>query len=97
MKKPKISIILSTYNRKNLLKKAIKSVLLQTFKDFELIVVDDCSTDKTQELVKNFKSKDKRIKYFRMKKNFGNDSQPKNVGILKSEGEYIAFLDDDDC
>jgi len=93
MKKPKISVILSTYNRaKKYLPKAIESVLNQTFKDFELIIVDDGSTDKTSEVVASYK--DPRIKYHKIK-HFGCDTKPKNVGTKRSNGEYLAYLDDD--
>jgi len=89
----KISVILTTYNRaKKYLPKAIKSVLNQTFKDFELIIVDDGSTDNTTEVVRSFK--DSRIKYFKIK-HFGCDTYPKNIGTKRSNGEYVAYLDDD--
>jgi len=88
-----ISVIISTYKRPERLKRAIESVLNQTFKDFEVIIVDDNSKDNTEEVVKSFK--DARIKYIKRTKNFGCDTRPKNEGILASKGEYIAFLDDD--
>lgn len=88
------SIIVSTYNRKSLLKRAINSLLNQSVKDFEIIVVDDCSTDGTQKYVKSIG--DPRIKYLKTKKNSGSDSHPKNLGIKEARGEYVAFLDDDD-
>lgn len=91
---PKLSIIISTYNRRDHLKNAIKSVLNQTMEDFELLIVDDCSTDDTEKVVKEFK--DKRIKYIKTKENNGHDGKPKNIGILNATGEYVAFLDDDD-
>ena len=93
MEKPRISVILTTYNRaKKYLPRAIKSVLNQTFKDFELLVIDDGSTDKTSDVVHSFK--DKRIKYFKIK-HFGCDTRPKNTGTKRARGEYIAYLDDD--
>lgn len=88
-----ISVIISTYNRCNRLKKAITSVLKQTYDDFELIIVDDKSTDETEKTVLSFNSS--KIKYICLKSNFGCDTRPKNKGIIKSKGEYIAFLDDD--
>ena len=92
---PKVSIILSTYNRADkFLPKAIDSVIKQSFKDWELIIVDDASTDGTEEMVVT-KYKDKRIKYFIMDKNSGSDTKPKNYGTKESTGEYIAYLDDD--
>lgn len=91
---PTVSVIVPTYNRANLIARAIKSVLNQTYQNFEIIVVDDKSTDGTKEVVKNFK--DKRIKYICLKKNSGTSSKPRNVAIEKSQGKYIAFLDSDD-
>lgn len=93
MTRPTISVIISTYNRKGLLKKAIKSVLNQSFKNFELIIVDDCSTDGTGKL-QDFE--DERVKYFKTEKNSGHDGLPKNIGIQQAQGKYITFLDDDD-
>lgn len=92
IKKPFFSIIIPTFNRKNLLKIAVNSVLNQSFKDFELIIIDDGSTDKTKEMIKSIK--DNRIKYF-YQKNKGV-SCARNKGIKKAAGKYIAFLDSDD-
>ena len=93
---PKFSIIIGTYNCKKFLKLAILSVLKQSFKDFELIIVDDCSVDGSQKLIKEFATKDNRIKPFFQKKNSGKDSAPRNFGISKAKGKYICFLDSDD-
>lgn len=91
----RVSVIISTYNRAPLLKRAIKSVLEQSMADLELIVVDDCSTEGSVErLVHSFG--DPRVKYIRTPENSGHDGRPKNLGIMAAEGEYIAFLDDDD-
>jgi len=88
-----ISVIIPTYNRSEFLNNAIQSVLAQTYKDFELLVIDDCSTDITPKLVGDID--DKRIKYIRNDTNKGV-SASRNIGIKNSSGEYIAFLDDDD-
>lgn len=90
---PKVSVIISTYNRAEYLKKAIASVLAQTFKDFELLIVDDCSSDNTSQLVEN--STDTRIRYIRNNSNKGI-AAVRNIGVNNSIGTYIAFLDDDD-
>jgi len=93
---PKISVIMSTFNRADrFLGRAIESVLSQTEKDFELIVVDDCSTDNTLELVHDYAKKDNRVIYAVTPFNSGSDTMPKNLGILRSRGQYIAYLDDD--
>ncbi|MFC1941147.1 glycosyltransferase [Chloroflexota bacterium] len=89
----KVSAIILTYNRAHMLREAIESVLNQTYEDFELIVVDNYSSDNTEPLVKSYS--DKRIRYFKNQNN-GFIGINRNFGIEKSHGEYIAFLDDDD-
>jgi glycosyltransferase involved in cell wall biosynthesis len=91
---PLISVIIPTYNRANLLTIAILSVINQTYKNWELIIVDDGSTDNTKQIVEEFIKKDPRIKYF-YKENGGQGSA-RNLGIKNAQGEYIAFLDSDD-
>lgn len=91
---PLVSVIISTYNRSKLLKQAIESVLAQSFTDFELLIIDDCSTDDTEKVIDSFK--DDRIISFQTKTNRGHDSMPKNLGISAARGQHIAFLDDDD-
>lgn len=91
--RPIISVIIPTYNRGNYLCSAIKSVLNQTFEDFEIVVVDDASTDNTRQVVDKFD--DKRIRYIRHKENKGG-SAARNTGIKRSKAKFIAFLDDDD-
>ena len=90
----RVSVIISTYNRKDTLKRSIRSVLDQSMSDFELLVVDDCSTQDVKALVDSYG--DPRIKYFRTKENSGHDGLPKNLGIKNALGEYVMFLDDDD-
>ncbi len=89
----KISVILPTYNRAELLKSAIKSVLAQTYPYFELIIVDDGSEDHTEEAVRTFK--DGRIRYFKLPQNEGQ-AKARNYGIEMAAGDYIAFEDSDD-
>jgi len=89
---PKVSIIIPTFNRQHMLKDAISSVLAQTYKNFEIIIVDDGSTDDTKDVVKAFG--DYRIKYI-WQENAGVSSA-RNHGVRLSQGEYIAFLDSDD-
>ena len=91
--KKKVSVIIPTYNRAEFLRSAIKSALNQTFTDYEIIVSDDKSTDHTREVVESFK--DNRIKYI-LNEGKRGPSATRNTAILASEGEYIAFLDDDD-
>lgn len=93
MQNPKISIVIPTFNRAHLIKKAIESVLSQTFEDFEIIIVDDGSTDNTSEIINNLQ--DERINYIKLEKNSGSCAA-RNKGIKISKGEWIAFLDSDD-
>ena len=88
-----VSIILPTYNRAHLLPRAILSVLDQTYQNFELVIIDDASTDETSQVVKDFD--DPRIQYIRHERNQGA-SAARNTGIKASRGEYIAFQDSDD-
>lgn len=89
-----ISIIIPAYNAEKYILETINSVINQTFKDWELIIIDDGSTDKTANIVKEFCENDKRINYY-YQKNSGV-SVARNFGMSKAKGEYIAFLDADD-
>ncbi len=93
MKNPKVSVIIPTYNRAHLIDKTIKSVLNQTYQDYEIIVVDNASTDNTKEAVKGFNNF--KIRYIYCCDNRGS-SVARNIGIRASHGEYIALLDSDD-
>jgi glycosyltransferase involved in cell wall biosynthesis len=90
---PAVSVIIPTYNRSHVLGRAVRSVLSQTYQDFELIVVDDGSSDATVEVVSGFA--DPRIRCLRHEKNRGA-AAARNSGIKAARGEYIAFLDSDD-
>src|SRR5262245_15171525 len=90
----KVSIIMSAYNGEQYIAEYIKSVIDQTYKDWELIVVDDGSTDQTRNIVLEFQKTENRIKYF-FQKNSGQ-GKARNAGIERSQGEWIAFLDQDD-
>jgi teichuronic acid biosynthesis glycosyltransferase TuaG len=89
-----ISIIMPTYNGEQFIAQSIMSVLEQTFKDFELIVVDDGSTDRTAEIVTDLQRQDDRIKLFRQEN--AGQAAARNTGITSSQGDLIAFLDQDD-
>ncbi|GIW67113.1 MAG: hypothetical protein KatS3mg095_1011 [Candidatus Parcubacteria bacterium] len=93
---PKVSIITPTYNGEKFIERAIKSVLWQTFKDWEMIIVDDGSTDKTVNIVKEYIKRDPRIKLIELKENTGGPAIPRTVACKEAKGEYIAFLDQDD-
>ena len=92
---PTVSVIIPTYDRPDLVTQAIESVLAQTYKDWELIVIDDgCPTNAILGAVRPFLSRDARIRYFRRLN--GGSYRARNTGIAKAEGKYIAFLHDDD-
>lgn len=93
---PLISIITPCYNAEAYLSETIKSVLAQTYKNWEMIIVDDCSIDKSTSIIKEFAQKDNRIKLFQTSKKSGSPSLPRNIGIENAKGKYIAFLDADD-
>lgn len=92
-KKPLISIVIPTYNHANFLGRALKSVVDQTFTNWEVIVIDNHSTDNTYEIVEDFI--DPRIKYLKINNN-GVIAASRNMGIREANGEWIAFLDSDD-
>ncbi len=88
----KVSIIVPTYNREKTLPRCIESVLNQSFRDFEFIIVDDGSRDNTEEVVRGYQ--DERIRYFK-RTNHGIGAS-RNFGVEQSKGEYIGFIDSDD-
>jgi glycosyltransferase involved in cell wall biosynthesis len=88
-----VSVITPTYNRAHLLGKAINSILAQSYSNWELIIIDDCSTDNTEEVINEFD--DERIKYVALEENKGN-AGARNEGIKIAQGKYITFLDSDD-
>ena len=91
--RPLVTVIVPTFNRAAIVGRAIRSVLGQTFLNWELLVVDDASTDNTEQVVKNFP--DRRIRYIRHDQN-RRVSAARNTGIRSAQGEYVSFLDDDD-
>ena len=93
--KPKISFIASVYNKEKYLPSFISSIQNQLLKEFEIILVDDCSIDKSIEIINEFKNKDKRIKLIKNKKNMGSLYTRYN-GAIHAKGEYIIFVDSDD-
>ncbi len=93
-KKIEIDIILPNYNSADFIKETIQSVLNQTYKFWKLIIVDDCSNNKTQKILKKF-SKNKKIKIYWLKKNRGA-GYCRNYAIKKSKARYLAFIDSDD-
>lgn len=95
MKQPVVSIITPCYNCEKTIIKTFNSLKAQTFKDFEWIVIDDCSEDKSVELISKIKQVDPRVVLIKAKTNCGA-AKSRNIGIKNARGKYIAFLDADD-
>lgn len=91
-----VSIITPCYNSAQYITDTIKSVINQSYPHWELLIIDDCSTDNSSKIIQEFSSKDKRIKYFKTEKPSGSPIYPRNIGIKNATGRYIAFLDSDD-
>ena len=90
-----VSIITPTFNSERFIAETILSVQAQTYKDWEIIIVDDCSTDRTAEIVASFQEKDSRIKYLYNSTNKGS-AFSRNLALQEAKGKWIAFLDSDD-
>ncbi len=94
MSEPKVSVVIGSYNCEKFIHQTILSVIGQTFQDWELIIVDDCSTDNTCQEISRIK--DDRIRLIRLDRNSGLPAVPRNVAMKNARGDYIAFLDHDD-
>ena len=98
IKKPMVSIVIPLYNSEDYIRVTLLSLRNQTMKDFEIVIVDDCSTDKSLEIVKKFKEEQEigeKIKIIELERN-GGISNTRNVGLRFSTGKYVTFLDNDD-
>ena len=91
MKNVEVSVIIPTYNRKDTLKRAIDSVLNQTFQDLEIIIVDDCSTDGSLEYITELYGEVEHLIYVRNQKNMG-PSASRNIGAAYANGKYIGYF-----
>lgn len=95
MENPLVSIITPTFNSEKFIAQTIKSIQNQTYINWEIIIVDDCSWDKTVSIIADFARLDSRIQLFQLEKNSGTGIA-RNYGLTKAKGSYIAFLDSDD-
>ncbi|MBY7770434.1 glycosyltransferase [Vibrio fluvialis] len=95
-KHPLVSVYITSHNREDLIERAIKSVLNQTYKNIEIIIVDDASTDKTVEKINSYVKSNNNIRLFVNEKNMGA-CYSRNLAIKSAKGEYITGLDDDDA
>ncbi len=91
----KVSIITPVYNSEKYLKKTIESVINQTYLNWEMLLVDDCSNDKSEEIIQKYVEKDIRVKYFKLKENSGA-AIARNYALEQASGRFIAYLDADD-
>jgi glycosyltransferase involved in cell wall biosynthesis len=91
-----VSVITPNYNCAAYVGRAIESVRSQTFRDWELLVVDDCSTDGSVEIIRGYAEKDRRIRFLQTPSHSGSPLEPRNLALEKAQGRYIAFLDSDD-
>ena len=95
MQAHRVSILLITYNRPRFIAQSIESAIKQTYKDWELIIVDDSENDATEKAIASLVAKDERIHYFHRSQK-GTIANASNFGLAKARGEYVAILDDDD-
>ena len=92
---PLVSVIMPVYNAEEFLDKSVSSVINQTYKNLEILLIDDCSTDNSYDILKEYANKDNRIKLFHNKQN-KHVSATRNVGIKNATGKYLYFIDSDD-
>lgn len=95
MKKNLVSIITPMYNSEKFIEATIKSVLNQTYQEWEMLIIDDCSTDNSPNIVKSYMQQDSRIRCIKTETNKGV-SNARNLALSKATGQFIAFLDSDD-
>jgi glycosyltransferase involved in cell wall biosynthesis len=91
-----VSVITPNYNCALYIGEMIESVLSQTYHNWEMLIIDDCSTDNSIEIIEKYIKQDTRIKLFKTKCNSGSPKEPRNIGIKNAQGRFIAFLDSDD-
>lgn len=91
-----VSIIIPNYNSENYIQDTIESILAQTYEQYEILIIDDCSTDQSVNIIKQYMKKDSRLSLFTLNTNSGRPAIPRNYGLTHAKGEYIAFMDSDD-
>ena len=95
MKEELVSIIVPVYNAEKYIEFTINSVIEQSYNNWELLLIDDCSVDNSKSIIENYSKKDVRIKYYKQKKNSG-PAVARNRGIDLAKGRYVCFIDADD-
>lgn len=95
---PAVSVVIPLYNAAKYVGECLDSLLAQTFQDFEVIVVNDCSTDSSPAIVESYREKfGGRLRCFKTRKNTGSGTEPRNLGLAYSRGEYLYLMDNDDA
>jgi teichuronic acid biosynthesis glycosyltransferase TuaG len=93
---PTVSVILPVFNVAEYIRETLNSVIAQTYHNFEIIIIDDCSSDNTRSIVREIREGDARLNLICLEKNMGAPAGPRNIGVAKAKGKWIAFLDADD-
>lgn len=93
---PRVSVVMPAFNAEGYLSQSVASVIAQSEQDWELLIVDDASTDRTFSIAESFARADLRIRAIRSPRNFGGPAGPRNIGVREATAEWIAFLDADD-
>ena len=93
---PTVSVIVPIYNAESTLHATLDSIANQTFFDLEVLMLDDCSTDASREIIDCYAERDARFQAIHLKENHGAPAGPRNIGLDMAQGEWIAFLDSDD-
>ena len=96
MSGPTFSVVIPAYNAALSIAETLESVLKQSWRGFEVLVADDCSTDKTPDIVLAFSRRDSRVRLVACPRHFGRPAGPRNIGMREATSDYIAFLDSDD-
>ena len=96
MNEPLVSVVMSIYNCEKFVDETIQSVINQTYKHWELIIVNNCSTDNTLDIINNLESNYRNIKVYSTDSNSGGPAVPRNIGVQKAKGKFVAFIDSDD-
>lgn len=96
MPEPSVTVVIPAYNAAAFIADTLHSVINQTFSDWEVWVIDDASTDDTPFIVGDFAARDTRIQLYSVPENYGGPAGPRNLGVSRASGEWIAFLDADD-
>lgn len=91
-----VTVITPLYNAQDYIAETIESVIKQSYQNFEMLIIDDCSTDSSRDIVRKYEEQDSRVRLIESEFNFGGPARPRNIGLDNAKGDYVAFLDADD-